>query len=131
MSDNLSDLGQFCGSSTFYRHHFNRQVIYTEGCDYLTENGAGAAWLVDAIASHIGSPEFNKAAKKDSRIPLMHIWNLSVNDDGSCLLSAKVDSGEPNFIEQQIPYTDFPLETIDIWSCHNGEQHVLMLPNEY
>ncbi len=46
---NPEDLSQFTGSTEFYRHAFNRAVIYTEGVQYLADN-AGAHWLVDAIA---------------------------------------------------------------------------------
>ncbi|WP_437186703.1 DUF6876 family protein [Planctomicrobium sp. SH668] len=125
-----SQLRQFTGSTQWFRHSFNRAVIYTEGIQFLMEEGK-AYWLVDAIASHIGSKEFNKAAAQDDRIGLMHFWKLAVRPDQTATLKAVADSGEQPFIEQQIPFTDFPLEEIDIWAQHNGNSFTLMLPSEY
>jgi hypothetical protein len=124
------DLRQFTGSTEFYRHSFNRVVIYTEGVQYLAERGK-AYWLIDAIASHIGSHEFNRAAAKDNRIWLLHSWKLAVNDDHSAELTARSDSGESNFVTRNIPYTDFPLREVDVWAGHNGSGFTLMLPTEY
>lgn len=124
------DLGQFTGSTQWYRHSFNRAVIYTEGVQFLAEQG-GAYWLLDAIASHIGSPPFRKAVARDDRIALLHFWKLAVSPDHSAKLIAVVDTGEPPFIEQDIPYTDFPLAAIDVWAQNNGEGFTLMLSSEY
>lgn len=131
MSDfSQQELKQFTGSVNFFRHHFNRAVIYTEGVQYLAENGK-AYWLIDAIASHIGTQPFQKAVANDDRIELLHIWNLAVQDDRSAKLTTKVDSGVAPFIEQRISYTDFTLQEIDIWAGNNGQGFTLMLPSEY
>ena len=127
---NPEDLSQFTGSTKFYRHAFNRAVIYSEGVEYLAEN-AGAHWLVDAIASHIGSGPFRRAAAQDERISLMHFWKLAVSPDHSAHLTAIADSDEAPFLQQKIAYTDFPLEQIEIWAGNNGEGFTLMLPGEY
>lgn len=127
---NPEDLSQFTGSEQFYRHAFNRAVIYTEGVQYVAENG-GAYWLIDAIASHIGSDPFRRAAAQDERISLLHFWKLAVSSDHSANLTAVADSGEKPFLEQKIQYTDFPLEKIEIWAGNNGEGFTLMLPSEY
>ena len=42
-------LAQFTGSQHFYRHGLVREVLYTEGVEYVVDN-AGAYWLLDAIA---------------------------------------------------------------------------------
>ena len=44
-----SDLAQFTGSENWYRHGINRNVLYTEGVQYVAEHG-GAHWLLDEIA---------------------------------------------------------------------------------
>src|SRR5512135_3493951 len=41
-------LSAFYGSETFYKHSLVRNVIFTEGCAFLSLNGA--AWLIDEIA---------------------------------------------------------------------------------
>jgi hypothetical protein len=125
-----TELAQFTGSTEWFRHSFNKAVIYTEGVRYLADRGK-AYWLIDAIASHIGCPTFNKAAAKDDRIRLLHFWKLAVNRDQTALLTGTADSGEPPFIRQKILYTDFPLESVDVWAQNNGDGYTLMLPSEY
>ena len=44
-----ADLQQFTGSETWYRHTLVRDVLYTDGAQFLAER-AGAYWLLDEIA---------------------------------------------------------------------------------
>ena len=44
-----ADLRHWTGTEDYFRHPLNRTVIYTEGAQYLAEQG-GAYWLLDAIA---------------------------------------------------------------------------------
>lgn len=44
----------------------------------------------------------------------MHFWKLAVKPDHSELLTAIPDTGEPEFIQQAIPFSDFPLDEINI-----------------
>ena len=44
-----SQLRQFTGSENWYRHGINRSVFYTDGAQFLAEQG-GAYWLLDIIA---------------------------------------------------------------------------------
>ena len=44
-----SDLNQFTGSETWYRHGINRNVLFTDGAKYVADH-AGAYWLLDEIA---------------------------------------------------------------------------------
>ena len=41
-------LAQFTGSTHFYRHGLVREVLYTEGVEYVAET-AGAYWLLDGV----------------------------------------------------------------------------------
>lgn len=125
-----SNLAHYTGDLERYRHCFNRKLICTPGIQYLAES-AGAYWLIDAIASHVGSSAFQQAVKADPRIEDLHFWRLDVRDDHSALLAARADSGEPPFISQEIPFTDFPLESIDLWVGYDGEHHTLYLPSEH
>ncbi|WP_417850305.1 DUF6876 family protein [Thalassoglobus sp.] len=125
-----SDLAQFTGTSHYYLHSMNRSVIYTDGVQYLAEK-AEAYWLVDAIASHLATKAFNQAAADDERVGLTHFWKLAVHEDRSATLKAVADSDEPAFIEQQVPFTDFPFEDIDIWAGRDDQYWVLMLSSEY
>lgn len=124
------ELPQFTGDLQRFRHSLFRTVIYTPGVQYLMQE-ASAYWLIDAIASHLASPEFHAALKQDSRIQDLHFWTLSVSDDKSAVLNARVDRGEPTFISQQIPFTDFPLPSIDIWVGFDGQHYTVYLPSEH
>ncbi|GAA4464155.1 hypothetical protein GCM10023156_50360 [Novipirellula rosea] len=125
-----NDLRNFYGDLERFRHPLNRQVIYTPGVQYVAEKGE-AYWLIDAIASWIGSEEFNEAAAKDPRINNMHFWTLKLSDGNKASLYAKADSPDLPFIEQAIEFTDFPLQKIDIWAGFDGRHWTLYLPSEH
>ncbi len=123
-------LRQFTGTTAYYRHSLNRKVVYTDAIKFVAEDG-GAYWLIDAIASWIGSEAFRDAASKDERIREMHFWRLEVKEDRTAVLFAKADSPDEAFIIQSIPFTDFPLESIDVWAAYDGEHWTLYLPSEH
>ncbi|HLT01438.1 MAG TPA: hypothetical protein VK001_04635 [Geminicoccaceae bacterium] len=130
-------LQRFTGSETFYTH-FTGRLIYTEGVHYLAEH-AGAYWLIDAIASWQTEPKVRAAP--------FQVWRLTVTQDRSAVLEVAEDHDERGhpvharnaaeraaghwtrgpLARQAIPWTDFPLDTIDLWVCRG----VLMLPSEY
>lgn len=124
------ELAQFTGDLVRYRHPFNRRVIFTPGVRHLAEK-AGAFWLIDAIASHIGTEPFEEAAAEDQRIAHMHFWSFERHRDKPSVLYAKADSPEEAFITQEIEFTDFPLPEIHIWAAFDGEHWVLYLPSEH
>lgn len=124
-------LRQFTGDLERYPHPINRRVIYTPAVQYLAEE-AGAYWLIDAIASWIGSHSFNTALAADERLQSMHFWQLRVDHaDHSAVLTAVPDSDEEPFITQRIPFTDFPLAKIDIWAGFDGRYWTLYMPSEH
>ncbi len=47
---NESDLAQFTGSQTWYRHPLMRKISYTDGVKFMADK-AGAHWLIDMIVS--------------------------------------------------------------------------------
>jgi hypothetical protein len=125
------DLAHFTGSEQFYRHPIFRKVVYTEGVQYLAEK-AGAYWLVDAIASHLAlmggeRPGQSLAEASDG----MLFWKLEKRPDSSCTLSARKDCGLPALVEQEIEYTDFPLDFVEIWTGFDGSYWTLYLPSEH
>ncbi len=124
-----ADLRQFTGDLIRYKHPLNPQVIYSPGVRYVAEKGK-AYWLIDAIASYFGSPEMQAAQRHDYRLREMQFWRLKVIDK-SAVLVAEADSGETPFIQQEIEYTDFPLEQIDIWAAFDGLHWTLYLPSEH
>jgi len=124
------DLAQFTGDLDRYVHPLNRQVIYTPGVQFLAERGQ-AFWLVDAIASYFGGRQMKRAIARDSRLASLQFWRLDVHEDRSATLTARADTDVKPFITQQIPYTDFPLEYVDVWAGYDGQHWTLYLPSEH
>jgi hypothetical protein len=111
-------LRQFSGSETWYRHSLNRKVLYTEGAQYLAEQG-GAYWLLDSIA--IAQAHVKAVAAEE-----FQVWTLKVNPDSSALLTCDDGNGHVVY-DQSVPFTDFPLPEVKLYFCNN----VIMLPGEY
>lgn len=112
-----SDLAQFTGSEQWFCHGLARKVLYTEGAQYVAENG-GAYWLIDEIA-------FNQA------VPIVaaqefQVWLLTVYADKSATLICDDGNGEAVFTKC-IEYTNFPLPDIRLYFVNN----TILLPSEY
>ncbi|MFI4854690.1 MAG: DUF6876 family protein [Phycisphaerales bacterium JB065] len=125
-----SDLRRFTGSLERFRHPLNRRVIYTPGVRYLAEQ-AGAYWLLDIIASYLGSPEMTRAISDDPRLGSLQFWRLDVHPEGGATVLCRADSGEESAIRQDIAFTDFPLDYVDVWVGFDGEHWTLYLPSEH
>lgn len=113
-----ADLAQFTGTENWYRHPIRRNILYTDGIQYLAEK-AGAYWLIDEIAFNqmqprIGSEEFQ-------------VWTLSVNlEESNAVLTC--DNGNNKILfSKKITFTDFPLENVRLYFSNN----VILLPSEY
>ena len=114
----LSDLSQFTGSQTWYRHSLLRHILYTEGARYVAEQ-AGGYWLIDEIAFA------QKAQPNVAAEPFQH-WVLEVRDNRSALLCC--DDGNDNIVfSKAIEYTDFPLAKIAFYFTDN----TILLASEY
>jgi hypothetical protein len=113
-----SDLTQFTGTETWFRHGINRDVLFTEGVKYLADEG-GAYWLLDAIAI----AQFHENAVAGEAF---QVWKLIINADRTA--SVTCDDGNNNIVyTQRIEYTDFPLDEIKLYFTDN----VILLPSEY
>lgn len=126
----LDDLSHFAGDLERYRHPLARNVIYTPGVQHVAEAGQ-AYWLIDAIASYLSPTFVKKAATTDARIRGMQFWKLTVSDNNTAALRGFADSGVPPFVEQEIPFADFPLKSVDIWAAFDGTYWTLYLPSEH
>ena len=113
-----SDLRQFSGSETWYRHPINRKVVYTEGVQYVAEHG-GAYWLIDEIA--LIQPYDKKVAAEG-----FQVWNLTVRPDRTATLACGDGNGNVVFTKE-LEFTDFPLDRIRLWFTDN----TILLPSEY
>jgi hypothetical protein len=126
----LAELRQFTGDLERYRHPLNRRLLYTPGVQFLAE-AAGAYWLIDSVASWLGTRRYQAAALADPRIHDLHFWKLVVRESRAATLTARVDSDVEPFITQEIEFTDFCLESIDLWCACDGEHWTLYLPSEH
>ena len=113
-----ADLRQFQGTETWYRHPLNKEVLYTEGAQYVAEK-AGAYWLLDEIAlAQQAIPAVAAQRFQD--------WRLTVNADYTATLACEDGNCNPVY-SKQIEYTDFPLEKVNLWVADGA----IMLPSEY
>lgn len=124
-----AELDQFTGDLQRFKT-LSPTLIYTPGVQYLAEQ-AECYWLIDAIASYVPSRELHRAVRRHAYIESFHSWDLVVKEDQSAILSARVDSGDPPFIQQHLEFTDFPLERIDLWCGFDGRYWTLYLPSEH
>lgn len=122
-----SNMAQAIGT-TQYIKHFTGLLVFTDGVSQLRHD-ADAFWLVDAIASH----------QIDHKDKEFQVWKLAVNKDKSAVLTMVEDTGQPELVRQEIPYTNFPLDKITFYVQLGGygtEENwtpclVLMLTSEY
>lgn len=117
-------LEQFIGTECYWSHPFFKGIVYTDGVKYLFDNGA--AWLGDVVMSHMKhTPRLLTKSRG------MLFITLSVNADRSANVVAQPDIDEPALFEQEIPYTDYPLQKQQIWASYSGDNWVLYLPSEH
>ncbi|MCA9731932.1 MAG: hypothetical protein H6696_05510 [Deferribacteres bacterium] len=106
----------FTGSEMFYRHAIGN-FVYTEGIQYLAEK-AQCYWLLDVIGSY--------QTGKIKAVPFQ-LWELTVNVQNQGVVAMKEDTDEPELVKQNIPFTDFPLKSVQLYFIDG----TLLLPSEY
>ena len=112
-----ANLSLFTGTERYYRLY--PHAVLTDGTKYLAEE-AGAYWLMDAIASYL--PQFT--GREDFIVAKL------VRTGSKAQLT--LDDGNGRVLDQQhIPYTDFPMTSIQLFACWGGEFWVVMLCSEY
>jgi len=120
------NMAQAIGTERYIKH-FTGLLVFTDGVDHLRQD-ADAFWLVDIIASY---------QTKHKNKPFQ-LWELKVNTDKSAVITMKEDSNSPILVQQEVPYTDFPLDNIKFYVEEGGygtednwtQCLVLMLPSE-
>jgi hypothetical protein len=112
---NAAALAQFTGSDEFFRHPLCRDVIYTQGVQYVAES-AGAYWLIDKVATLQMDPFV--AAEE------FQVWQLFVTGDTAVLNCG--DGNGKTVYSEAIEYTDFPGDGVKFY-VENG---TIYLPGE-
>ena len=112
------ELSRFTGSENWYRHGIARNVLFTDGAKYVADQG-GAYWLLDEIA-------LAQRGQKRVAAEEFQVWKLTVKPDRTATLTC--DDGNGNVVfEKAIPFTDFPVESIELWF----ENNTIYLPSEH
>ncbi len=112
------NLRHFSGSENMFYHPIFRGINYTDGVKHVSDNGA--AWLITEILiamRHV--PEL--------RAEEFVTIDLNVNLDKKSAVIVYGDGNDHTLHKKEIPYTDFPLDTIRFFCTNN----VLMLASEY
>ena len=110
-------LSQFTGTGAYYR--ISRKHVLTDGTRYLAEQGT-CFWMMDAIASHlceIGTADWFVLV----RVQVTEGRAVMIYEDGK----------DREHARQEIPYTDFPLDSITLYARWDQAHWVIMLPSEY
>lgn len=120
-SELLADLNQFSGTMEYHRH--SPRLLLTDGTLFLAEN-AGAFWLFDIVASIL--PMIETKHRNEYFLSV----KLAVNPDRTAVFT--VDNGNGRvYYRQEIPFTDFPLDKMNIFVEDNGSEWVALLPSEH
>jgi hypothetical protein len=121
-----SELAGFTGTESYTNLRYpwlRKRFLLTDGAKYLAEK-AKAYWLMDAIASH----QTNKVVAVEE----FQFWKLAVGEKREAVLTC-TDGNNKELVRQEIPCTDFPLNTITLYAaldeCLGGL--VVMLTSEY
>jgi hypothetical protein len=121
----LRGLAGFYGTEDY--HLFSpifKNVVLTDGAKYLAEK-AGAYWLMDVIGSYIP-----RLAKRGVTFAVAQLGtNLEKRTAGFALHNG--DKPQRVYARQVIPYTDFPIDAIDLYVAYSDGYWVIMLTSEY
>ena len=117
----LQELPNFYGTENYFRlSPLFRTFVLTDGAKYLAD-AAGAWWLMDAIASHLGSyRDEGFVVAKLQRATATNGWVLRLEDGNDGLLA-----------DQLIEFSDFPLDEITLYVIQQDDLRVILLPSEY
>ncbi len=124
--DQLSaQLNYFTGTEKWYRHWFNRKMIYTDGVKFFAENGGdhGAYWFIDKVACEIAS----LLKSKKERFGCI---TLISNTENSAVILV-TDGNDNELAKYRINYTDMQPGDWMFYLVDDGTHLTLLLPSEY
>ena len=112
------DLGHFTGTANWFGNALNPRIVFTDGVKHVADTG-GAYWLIDEIAL---AQRYVPAVAAEA----FQLWKLRVAGDRTATLACEDGDGREVY-RKDIPFTDFPLDTIDLYCTDN----TVLLPSEY
>jgi hypothetical protein len=107
---NKSELAQFTGSESWYRHGINRKVLSTDGAKFVADQ-AGDYWLIDEIAI-IQAHDKRVAAEE------FQVWKLAVNADQTGVLTCDDGNDHVIFSKQIASYWSAGAVRAPNYLCH-------------
>jgi len=113
-----SELRNYCGTETWFRHPLYRKFLYTEGIQFLAEMGE-CYWLIDLIFGF----QIGQQAVRDE---LFQLWELKVTENKGATLTCDNGNGEIVFTHN-LTFTTFPMDSIRLYFSDN----VLLLTSEW
>ena len=111
---------QFIGTEKYYAH-FMGISVYTDGIKAMADEFQ-AYWLIDLVVSY--------QMVESIRSKHFQIWTL-FSENGKAALEMREDSDQPVVVRKEIPFTDFPEGTLQMYYIDDGSYKVLLLPSEY
>lgn len=113
-----SELRNYCGTETWFRHPLFRKFLFTEGVQFLAE-AAECFWLIDMIYGF----QLDQQAVKDE---YFQTWDLTVGENKTATLTC--GDGNDNIVfTHSLTFTTFPMDSIRLYFSDN----VLLLPSEW
>jgi len=123
-------LRNFYGTRAYHRWSILfRNCVLSDGALHVANEGE-AFWLMDLIAINV-----ERLAMSNPRLNEMQFWKLEKVGKG-CRVTCRIDDGFAPSYKKRIGWTDFPLDSIDIWVSptynEKGEKMwVFYLPSEH
>ena len=115
-----------CFSGTDEYHKLNRgkyPVYATDGVKYLLD-AAECYWLADIIMSYQPERKF--------RGEEFQTWELKLSKSEKYdAVVTSTDGNKHRLCRQEIPYTNFPLQSVKLYVTKDVEKMVILLPGEY
>lgn len=124
-------LGQFTGTEAYHSLGLTTKmtkVIMSDGALHVAKE-AGAFWLMDEIAFAVA-----QVAKQNDRLAGIQFWHLQKSGTIARLLCYEDTGMKPAYVKH-IEFTDFPLDSIDLWvqptQLGDEDYWLIHLPSEY
>lgn len=113
----LKDLRHYTGTENHRKLSDSSRLTYTDGIKAMAEM-VQAYWLIQLMESYVSS--------QPRLLDDFCLWDIQVNPDHTAVVSCREDTDKQPYIQQDIPFTDFP-ESYE-WYVING---TILLKSEY
>ncbi len=113
------NLAGFTGTQQYFKH-WTRMLVYTDGVQFIGENGA--YWIIDLIASY-------QTADLIHRYPFQ-AWKIRRTKEGG-FIATGTDGNDKEIVKQEGEYTDLKCDLDFFLQADPTHRAVLMVTSEY